>query len=159
DALTDLGRPPHVADVATSLARNNALPGREPGDDDEGAGMRYLLTQVPQGYNPLDVADIVAVAHSLGGVAVLAHPGRSKGVYAIPATAHDVAALVAAGLDGIEVYYPAHTPDQQALYAELARRHGLLVTGGSDSHHPRQPLVGVDAGPCEAFLARVGIVI
>jgi predicted metal-dependent phosphoesterase TrpH len=157
DPLTDLGRPPNVADVATSLARNNQLPGREPGEDDEAAGMRYLLTQVPQGYNPLGVADIIAVVHALGGVAVLAHPGRSKGVYAIPATADDVAALAAAGLDGIEVYYPTHTPEQQALYLELASRHGLLVTGGSDSHHPRQPLAAVEAGLCAPFLARMGI--
>jgi predicted metal-dependent phosphoesterase TrpH len=157
DPLADLGRPPNVADVATSLARNNELPGREPADDDEAAGMRYLLTQVPQGYNPLDVADIIAVAHKLGGVAVLAHPGRSKGVYAIPATAEDVAALAAAGLDGIEVYYPTHTPAQRALYAELANAHSLLVTGGSDSHHPHQQLAGVDAALCAQFLARLGI--
>ena len=157
DPLTDLGRPPNVADVAASLARNNQLPGREPGDDDEGAGMRYLLTQVPGGYNPLDVADIIAVAHRLGGVAVLAHPGRSKGVYAVPATADDVAALASTGLDGVEVYYPTHTPEQQALYASLAKQHGLLVSGGSDSHHPRQPLAEVDAGLCAAFLSRMGI--
>ena len=77
-------------------------------------------------------------------MAVLAHPGRSKGLYAIPATAEDIAALAAAGLHGIEVFYPTHTAEQRALYIELARRHSLLVTGGSDSHHPHQPLAQVD---------------
>jgi len=76
---------------------------------------------------------------------VLAHPGRSKGVYAIPATAADVAAMAAVGLDGLEVFYPSHTAEQRALYLGLAQQHGLLVTGGSDSHHPHQALARVEA--------------
>jgi 3',5'-nucleoside bisphosphate phosphatase len=51
---------------------------------------------------------------------------------------------VAAGLHGIEVFYPIHTAEQRSFYLELARRHGLLVTGGSDSHHPHQALAQVD---------------
>ena len=144
DGLDHLGRPPNVAEVGAALARCNSLPGRRAGEDDEISGMRYILEQVPGGYQPVDVAEIIAVAHGAGGLAVLAHPGRSKGIYAIPATAADIAALAAAGLDGIEVFYPTHTAEQRAFYAELARRHGLLVTGGSDSHGPQHPLAMVD---------------
>ncbi|NJN19482.1 MAG: PHP domain-containing protein, partial [Oscillochloris sp.] len=138
--LDTLGRRPNVADVATALAAQNELPGRVAGEGDEEAGMRYLLRQRPGSYNPIDVSEIIATAHSLGALAVLAHPGRSKGIYAIPADAEDIAAMAAAGLDGIEVYYPSHSPAQRAFLLEQARIHGLRVSGGSDSHHPHQEL-------------------
>jgi predicted metal-dependent phosphoesterase TrpH len=144
DGLDALGRPPNVADVGAALARGNPLAGRLAGEDDESAGMRYILTEVPGGYRPVGVDEIIAVAQRAGGLAVLAHPGRSKGLYAIPATDEDIAALAAAGLHGIEVFYAAHTAEQRAFYLELARRHSLLVTGGSDSHHPHQALAQVD---------------
>jgi 3',5'-nucleoside bisphosphate phosphatase len=144
NGLDALGRSPNVADVGTALARGNALAGRRDGEDDESAGMRYILTEVPGGYQPVGVDEIIAVAQQAGGLAVLAHPGRSKGLYAIPATAEDIAALAAAGLHGVEVFYPTHTAEQRAFYCDLALRHGLLVTGGSDSHHPYQALAQVD---------------
>ncbi|MDR7418356.1 MAG: PHP domain-containing protein [Armatimonadota bacterium] len=69
----------------------------------------------------------VQVIHAAGGLAVLAHPGWGQQDSLIPD-------LVAAGLDGIEVYYPDHTPDQVKHYNELAERYRLLVTGGTDYH-------------------------
>jgi predicted metal-dependent phosphoesterase TrpH len=106
--------------------------------------MRYILTEVPGGYQPVGVDEIIAVAQQAGGLAVLAHPGRSKGLYAIPATAEDIAALAAAGLHGVEVFYPTHTAEQRTFYRDLALRYSLLVSGGSDSHHPYQALAQVD---------------
>jgi 3',5'-nucleoside bisphosphate phosphatase len=153
--LDILGRPPNVADVGAALARQNQLPGRQAGDDDESAGMRYILEQVPGGYRPVGVDEVIAVAHQAGGLAVLAHPGRSKGVYAIPATAEDIAAMAAAGLDGIEVLYPSHSAEQRAFYHELAQRHGLLITGGSDSHGPQQALAAWPIETCKLFLEQV----
>ncbi|MFO7168880.1 MAG: PHP domain-containing protein [Chloroflexota bacterium] len=142
--LDALGRPPNVAEVGAALARHNTLPGRVPGEDDESAGMRYILTELPGGYRPVGVDEVIRVAHAAGGLAVLAHPGRSKGIYAIPAEEADVAAMAAAGLDGIEVFYPAHSPEQQQFYLALAQRHRLLITGGSDSHGPHQPFMRID---------------
>src|SRR5215212_8741897 len=144
DGLDTLGRPPNVADVGAALARGNPLDGRLAGENDESAGMRYILTEVPGGYQPVGVDEIIGAAQRAGGLAVLAHPGRSKGLYAIPATAEDIAALAAAGLHGVEVFYPTHSAEQRSFYIDLARRHGLLVTGGSDSHHPSQALARVD---------------
>lgn len=71
---------------------------------------------------------------------MLAHPGRDKGIYAIPATDEDIAALAAVGLDGIEVYYPTHDAATRERLLAAAQRHHLLVSGGSDSHHPHQEL-------------------
>jgi hypothetical protein len=138
------GRPANVADVATLLARQNRLAGRRIDEDDEAAGMRYVLSELPGAYAPPPVDEVAGLARRLGGFAVLAHPGRSKGVYAIPADEADVAAIVEAGIVGIEVLYPSHSPAQRAFYGELARRYGLLMSGGSDSHHPAQGLASWD---------------
>jgi hypothetical protein len=153
--LDDLGRAPNVADIGAALARGNDLPGRRADEDDESAGMRYILTEVPGGYRPVGVDHVIEVAHRAGGLAVLAHPGRSKGVYAVPAGAEDIAAMARAGLDGIEVFYPTHSNEQRAFYLDLAQRYNLLVTGGSDSHHPHQPLATWPVEACSAFLQRV----
>jgi predicted metal-dependent phosphoesterase TrpH len=72
-------------------------------------------------------AQAVEVIRAAGGLAVLAHPGWGQQDQLIPE-------LVAAGLDGIEVYYPDHTPAQVEHYRAVAARHGLLATGGTDFH-------------------------
>ncbi len=38
------------------------------------------------------------------------------------------------GIDGLEVYYPAHTKELEEILKEWAERYNLLVTGGSDCH-------------------------
>ncbi|MCQ5311691.1 PHP domain-containing protein, partial [Flavonifractor plautii] len=43
-------------------------------------------------------------------------------------------ALKDAGLDGIECFYPRHSPEQTAAYLRLADKYGLHITGGSDFH-------------------------
>jgi predicted metal-dependent phosphoesterase TrpH len=72
--------------------------------------------------------EAVRAIHAAGGVAVAAHPGRTR------LTDEEIAALAAAGLDGIEAYYPQHSEALTAHFLELAGRHDLLVTGGSDDH-------------------------
>lgn len=73
-------------------------------------------------------AEAITAIHAAGGVAVAAHPGRTR------LSDADIAGLVAHGLDGIEVYYPAHTEHETAHFEDLAARFHLLVTGGSDDH-------------------------
>ncbi len=148
------GRHPNVAELATAFAAHNDLPARVDADH-EMAGMRVFLAQA--WYNPHSMADVISVAHNAGGVAVLAHPGRSKGVYAIPADADDITRMVAAGLDGIEVFYPAHSAAQTAFFLAQAQHHNLLISGGSDSHHPDQPLAQWDAAPMLPLLRRCGV--
>jgi predicted metal-dependent phosphoesterase TrpH len=43
---------------------------------------------------------------------------------------------VSFGLDGIEAFYVAHTPEQTALVADRAAELGLLTTGSADFHGP-----------------------
>lgn len=87
----------------------------------------------------------IAMIRDAGGIAVLAHPGLLK----LPGTVDTeeiVEVLVAQGLQGIEIEYPDHTPSQKERYRALARRHGLLVTGGSDFHGEVKPEIRLGTG-------------
>ena len=74
-------------------------------------------------------AEAVAVVRRAGGIASLAHPTRVHGDVAEMMTE-----LCAAGLNAIEAYHSDHGPQETEYFVELARRYGLLVTGGSDFH-------------------------
>ncbi len=78
---------------------------------------RYALTP----------ADAVRIIRQAGGIAAWAHPGLAQRDYLM-------GELVEAGLRGLEVYYPEHTPDMVRHYLALARQYHLVVTGGSDYH-------------------------
>lgn len=101
-------------------------------------------------------ATIVEAAHQSGAVCILAHPGRSDGFICYDRALLDELRCQAP-IDGIEAYYPVHTPEQTALYEAYARRHGLLISAGSDSHSPEQPPLKYRAELCRALLERVGI--
>ena len=87
-----------------------------------------------------EMADAVAMIRNAGGVAVLAHPGLTP---AIMATLHGILASMAAlGVEGVEVYYPAHGRNVVRTLIEAAAELGLAMTGGSDYHGS----MGRDAG-------------
>ena len=103
---------------------------------------KYLASGKPlyQAKEVLTPADAIGLLHRAGGVAVMAHPGL------VPLSEGALAARVAAlhdeaGLDGIEALYSQHSPADTERFLELARRHGLLVTGGSDFHGTPKPHV------------------
>lgn len=102
----------------------------------------------------LSARQALEVIHAAGGVAVLAHPG---------VTGEDgLDELVALGLDGIEAYHAEHSPEQVRHFENLARRSGLLVTGGSDFHGPGMRSAALGTGGCpqgavEALKERVRI--
>ncbi len=75
----------------------------------------------------LDLFDALDLIRAAGGVCVVAHP-------AIQLSEQDLRDLIAAGVHGIEVVHPKHTPEEMEHYRELARENGLIATGGSDFH-------------------------
>jgi hypothetical protein len=75
-------------------------------------------------------ADVVRAIRCAGGVSSLAHPGITNEDGLIPE-------LAAAGLDALEAYHADHTEADSTRYRDLARAHGLAVTGGSDYHGAR----------------------
>jgi hypothetical protein len=147
---------PTVAAVGLALVRDGVVP-PQPSVEDEAVGMGYILTQLRHLYRPVTINEATAVAHEQGALAILAHPGRSKGIYAVPTTDEDIAAMAAAGIDGIEALYAGHMLAEQQFYQDLARQHDRLVTAGSDSHHPADGLRPRSAMDCAAFLRHFGI--
>jgi predicted metal-dependent phosphoesterase TrpH len=82
--------------------------------------------------------EAISLIHKAGGLCFIAHPGLVR------LAEHEtdetrIAALKALGMDGVEVYYPAHTPAQAERFLRLAQKMGLLVTGGSDFHGANKP--------------------
>ncbi len=97
---------------------------------------RFLVPGKP-GYIAIEWAQLGAAVRwivAAGGQAVLAHPGR----YSLSARALDelVGEFKSAGGEGIEVVTGSHSPDQYALFGEMARKHGLAASRGSDFHGP-----------------------
>jgi len=67
------------------------------------------------------------------GISVLAHP-ITLGVNGYKELENLVSDLIKYGLKGIEVYYPEHSTSDIARYKEIAKRLGLVETGGTDYH-------------------------
>ncbi|MBW2407779.1 MAG: PHP domain-containing protein [Deltaproteobacteria bacterium] len=87
----------------------------------------------------------IEIIQDAGGVPVLAHPGLLD--YQTENQLDElIGKLKKAGIQGVEVYYSGHTPDQTRLYAALAQRHDLLMTGGSDFHGAIQPEIEMGSG-------------
>lgn len=90
---------------------------------------RYLVRGAPAYVERLKLTpyDAISIVTDAGGVAGLAHPskmGRDQMIMD----------LVKVGLRAIEVYHSDQSPDVVRHYQSIARRFGLIATGGSDAH-------------------------
>lgn len=100
-------------------------------------------------------AEVIAHIHDAGGVASIAHPGKSR-------RDHLIAPMIDAGLDAIEVYHSDHTVADVVRYQIMADALGVVVTGGSDYHGPGSGRtegfgrVGLPPAAFERLLARAG---
>lgn len=85
----------------------------------------------------MSALESVDLIHQAGGLAVMAHPGLNHNDDIIPE-------LVDVGLDGIECFHTKHSTSMSEHYLEIAEKHDLLVTGGSDCHgySKGRPLIG-----------------
>lgn len=84
-------------------------------------------------------ADAVAMIKKAGGLPVLAHPADIADLEKL------ISGLKAAGLIGIEAYYGEYDARTMNRLISIARRYGLLTTGGTDYHHfqdGREPVIG-----------------
>lgn len=96
---------------------------------------RYLTKGGPAYVDKFRLAptEAVAVIRKAGGLPVLGHPHslRLDGLSALEGLA---AELKEAGLVGLEVYYPEHSPRMTRDFLALAQKLDLAPTGGSDFH-------------------------
>ncbi len=95
---------------------------------------------VPSG---VELGSLIPLFREFPVVPVLAHPaagsfpGESHYKEVLPPFSTVVRLLpefLMAGLMGLEVHYPGHTPEHTAQLSSLAFSLGLIVTGGSDCH-------------------------
>ncbi len=106
---------------------------------------RKYLSEGKPGYVPhrwATLADAVGWIRAAGGIPVIAHPGR----YRFDRTAEGALFDEFKQLGGntIEVVTGSHTPDQYAVYAEVAKRYGFLASRGTDFHAPGEARVEFD---------------
>jgi predicted metal-dependent phosphoesterase TrpH len=101
----------------------------------------------------LDPVDAVALIDGAGGVCALAHPGMWGDQSSVPVEL--IERMAAAGMRGLEVDHPDHTPEMRERYRTLAGALGLIATGGSDCHGTRYDPVRLGTSLCdpEAFAA------
>jgi predicted metal-dependent phosphoesterase TrpH len=101
---------------------------------------RFLAKGTPAYVEKLRLSPDSAIdlIHRAGGVAVLAHPYQLK-LASLDAVDDLAAELAGSGLDGIEAVYSRHSEEERSAYGEIARRHELLITGGSDYHGTYKP--------------------
>ena len=108
---------------------------------------RFLAKGAPAYVEKLRLSpeNAIDLIHRAGGVAVLAHPYQLK-LPSLEAVDDLVAELAALGLDGIEAVYSRHSQQERSAYSQIARRHELLVTGGSDYHGTYKPDLSLVTG-------------
>lgn len=134
--LAEIGLPVELPDqpvigrphLAAGLARH--------GIDVERAFAEYLTPGAPTyvGRSTPTVAQAIEVIHAAGGAAVWAHPYWD--VDEDEAVLDALDRFVAAGLDGVEVFYITFDERQVRFLYEACAHRGLLTTGSSDFHGP-----------------------
>lgn len=124
-----IGRP-HIADALVArghvATRSAAF-----------AGILHPRAGYAQPHYAPDPLTGVRLIRAAGGVPVLAHPGTRGAEGVIPP--QRLSRLIDAGLFGLEIDHPENRADAKARLRELARAHGLAVTGSSDYHGTGKP--------------------
>src|SRR3989344_9089370 len=111
---------------------------------------------VPRDEN-LPMREAVRVIHASGGIAILAHPRA----YEKEESLHLIKRFQEAGGDGIETYYPYHLVFPQLrldeagnnkliqFYKDVAKKNGLLESGGCDHHGAKRNTLAAIKIPME----------
>lgn len=108
------------------------------------------LADVPRRQpSPEDAIDVIRRAK---GVPVLAHPGLRHHLGTHDPLAETlIARLAERGLVGLEVEHPDHNQSAKDRLRSIARRLGLVETGGSDFHGQSERPLGASLADPDAF--------
>jgi predicted metal-dependent phosphoesterase TrpH len=158
EAAGDTVRRPHIWKV---LHRHHPGLGKQDFFDRTSFGGEW---HVPKAFG-IGLEECVALIGRARGVPVLAHPGCYSAAFdrggslADPAVDRIIGVCAGAGVRGVEVYYPydlsrPHGDGRPLMsktelavvhehYTSVARRHGLLVTGGTDFHGASKPEIDI----------------
>ena len=129
-----LGRP-HIADY---LVRKGIAGNRQEAFD------RYLVKcDVPK--FPLYLEEASRLVRAAGGKLALAHPNDPHGTSLVTLTkslseqTQVIEESMLAYIDGVECWHSRNDTQTTDHYAKFARKHGLIMTGGSDCH--QKPII------------------
>ncbi len=89
--------------------------------------------------------EAISLAVASGGVPILAHP-HTLGVNRADEMASLLNRLRSAGLVGLEAFCAGYRRHEREGYADLARRFGLVASGGSDFHGTYKPYIALGTG-------------
>jgi len=128
-ASGSIGRP-HLAQL---LVKRGAVPTLK-------EAFNRFLAQGKPCYIPLKrpgFRDAARAVHAAGGVTSIPHPCFME----VENWEEFLIAVRAEGVDGVEVFYPYRNAADKLkaspqIVASLAKKHGFLLTGGSDDHGP-----------------------
>jgi len=84
----------------------------------------------------LDAAFAINAIKSAGGIPIWAHPLGGEGEKRLSEEDYNyqLSLLMSAGISGLECYYSRYTKTDIDRLINTARKHGLLISGGSDYH-------------------------
>jgi len=129
-----LGRP-HIADY---LVRKGVVRTRQEAFDE------YLVKcDVPK--YPLYVEEASRLVRNAGGIMVLAHPNDPHGTSlvtltrSLPEQIEIIEESILAYIDGVECWHSRNDAQTTNHYIKFAKKHGLIMTGGSDCH--QKPII------------------
>jgi len=112
--------------------------------DKQEAFDKYLVKcDVPK--YPLSLAEASKLIRNAGGVLIHAHPNDLHGTSLVSIKrdldeqTNVVEKYMLQYIDGVECWHPRHDEKTTAHYLEFARKHNMLMTGGSDCH--QKPLL------------------
>ena len=129
-----LGRP-HIADY---LTKKGVVGSRQEAFD------KYLVKcNVPK--YPLSLAEASKLIKNAGGILIHAHPNDPHGTSLVNITrdlreqTKIIEKYMLKYIDGVECWHSRHDEETTVHYIEFARKHDMLMTGGSDCH--QKPLL------------------
>jgi len=94
---------------------------------------------------PLSLAEASELTRNADGILIHAHPNDPNGTSLVSITsdlaeqARIIEEYMLEYIDGVECWHPRHDTKTTAYYIEFAKKHGLVITGGSDCH--QKPLL------------------
>lgn len=136
---SQLGRP-HVAKY---LLKNNVVTSIQDAFD------KYLQNGAPLAFKKqqVSVERAINVIKNAGGLSFVAHP------YTLKLLDDELLSLMQQykniGLDGIEAFSSHNPEDKKNIYVDIAKKTGLLISGGSDFHGENGKVSSLGANTAE----------
>jgi predicted metal-dependent phosphoesterase TrpH len=98
----------------------------------------------------ISLQEAINIIEKSGGIPVLAHPGNN-----VKENMNLLESIISCGIKGIEVYSSYHSKEQVVFYKEVAFKHQLILTCGSDFHGKTKPSIYIGGTECEGNEERI----